>query len=560
MSSSRLHLAIALALFLGTLALFAQSVGFDFIHFDDRRYVTENPWVARGLTRETLRWAFTTFYFSNWHPLTWLSYMLDFELYGLEPAGFHVTNVLLHAANVTLVYRVLRRASGRTWPSVLTAALFACHPLHVEVVAWIGQRKELLGAFFGLLAIDAYVSWVQRGGGWRYALVAVWMGLALMAKPMWVSLPVLLLLLDVWPLSRLRVAPSAAPRSGGAALRVRLIEKLPLAALSLTSSALTVIAQGLAMEASGSVGLQARVANAAVAYGAYLEKTLWPAELSVLYPHPYLPGGTPLAAGEIAASAVLLVGISAIAIAARSRPYLLVGWLWFVASLVPVIGIVQVGWQAMADRYTYVPHVGLFMAFAWAAEDTLRSLRERRPAVAKLFAGVLVFLVAGCAVRTAHWTAVWRDTTTLYRNSISSTPDSHWLRFNLGNRLLERGEHAEALEHYEAALRLRPDLDPAAVSLSWLLATTPDTSLRDPPRALALSLGVAKSQGFRDPNTLDTLALAYAAGGDFDQAIAVARRAGAIAIRQGNGTLARSIAERLRGYESGRAHVDPSRP
>jgi hypothetical protein len=559
-SSSRLRIAVGLALFLGTGALFAQTLGFDFIHFDDRRYVTENPWVARGLDRETLRWAFTTFYFSNWHPFTWLSYLLDFELYGLDPAGYHATNVLLHAANVAVVFRVLCRASGRVWPSALAAALFACHPLHVEVVAWVGQRKELLGAFFGLLAIDAYVSWARRGGGWRYAVVALWMGLALMAKPMWVTLPVLLLLFDLWPLSRLRAAPSSKLRSGRAALGVRLLEKLPLAVLSLASSVLTLAAQGRAMEASGGVGLPARAANATVAYATYLEKTIWPAELSVLYPHPYLPGGTPLPPWQIAASALLLLGISAIAIATRNRPYLLVGWLWFVAALVPVIGIVQVGWQAMADRYTYVPHLGLFMLFAWAADDTLWSLRERRPGIARLVAGVLVVLVVACAGRTAHQTRVWRDTTTLYRSSIASKPDSYWLRFNLGNRLLERGEHTEALVEYEAALRLRPDGGPAAVGLAWLLATTPDTSLRDPPRAVALAHGVARSEEFRNANTLDTLAAAHAAAGDFDEAIAVARRAGAIAVRQGHEALAGSIAERLRRYESGQAYFDPMRP
>ena len=384
MASNRLRIAIGLALFVGTLALFAQTIGFDFVRFDDRRYVTENPWVARGLTPASLWWAFTTFTFSNWHPLTWLSYMLDFELYGLDPAGFHATNVLLHAANVTLVFRVLCRATGRTWPCLLAAALFACHPLHVEVVAWVGQRKELLGALFGLLAIDAYVSFSQRGGSWRYSLVALCMGLALMAKPMWVSLPGLLLLLDVWPLSRLRLAWGKVPGTGGTALRARLLEKLPLVALSLASSALTLAAQGRAMEAAGGLGLPARAANAVVAYAAYLEKTLWPANLSVLYPHPYLAGGTPLAPWHITVSALLLVGITATVFAARARPYLMVGWLWFVAGLVPVIGIVQVGWQAMADRYSYVPHLGLFLLFAWAADDIRLRLYARRPGAARL--------------------------------------------------------------------------------------------------------------------------------------------------------------------------------
>jgi len=559
-SPNRLRIAVGLALFLGTVVLFAQTLGFDFVHFDDHKYVTENPWVTGGLDWETLQWAFTTFYFSNWHPLTWLSYIVDFELYGLDPAGFHATNVLLHAANVTVVFRVLYRASGRVWPSALTAALFACHPLHVEVVAWIGQRKELLGAFFGLLAIDAYVSWVQRGRGWRYALVAVWMGTALMAKPMWVSLPLLLLLLDVWPLSRLRVAPYSKPGARGTALGVRLLEKLPLAVLSLASSVLTLSAQRHAMDVSSGLSLPGRIANATVAYAGYLEKTVWPADLSVLYPHPYLSGGTPPGTGQIAASALLFVGISTIVMASRTRPYLLVGWLWFVVGLVPVIGIVQVGWQGMADRYTYMPHLGLFVLFAWAADDTLRSLRQCQPVMARLVVGLLAVLVVLCAGRTAHQTTMWRDTMTLYRSSIASTPESYWLRFNLGNRLLDGGEHAEALAQFEAALRQRPDHDPAAVSLAWLLATTPDASLRDPQRALALAENVARFEGFRDANTLDTLAAAHAARGDFGQAIVVARRAEVIAMRQGQEVLLRSIAERLRRYESGRAYVDPIRP
>jgi tetratricopeptide (TPR) repeat protein len=558
--ANRLRIAIGLALFVGTLVLYAQTTGFDFVRFDDRRYVTENAWVALGLTRESVWWALTTFTFSNWHPLTWLSYMLDFELYGLDPAGFHATNVLLHAANATLVFRVLCRATGRVWPCLLAAALFACHPLHVEVVAWIGQRKELLGALFGLLAIDAYVSFSQRGGAWRYSLVAVWMGLALMAKPMWVSLPGLLLLLDVWPLSRLRVGPIGAQGSGETALRVRLLEKLPLVALSLASSALTLAAQGRAMETAADLGLPARVANAVVAYAAYLEKTLWPAGLSVLYPHPYLAGGTPLAPWLITVSALLLVGITVTVFVARTRPYLMVGWLWFVAGLVPVIGIVQVGWQAMADRYSYVPHLGLFMLFAWGADDIRLRLYARRPGAARLVTGALVLLVIACAGRAAVQTGVWRDTTTLYRASIASTPNSHLLRFNLGNTLLEGGEHAEALLQYDAALRLHPGLDAAAVSLAWLLATTPDASLRDPVRALALAEDAARSQGFGDPNALDTLAAAHAAAGDFAQAIAVAGRAGTIAVRQGQQALARSIAQRLRSYEAGRAYVEPVRP
>jgi tetratricopeptide (TPR) repeat protein len=547
-TADRLRPAIGLALFLGTAALFAQTVGFDFLHFDDRRYVSENPWVARGLTGENVWWALTTFYFSNWHPLTWLSYMLDFELYGLDPGGFHATNVVLHAANVVLLFRVLCRATGRTAPAALAAVLFACHPLHVEVVAWIGQRKELLGTLFGLLAIDAYVGWARHAGPWRYALVATWMGLALMAKPMWVTLPVFLLLLDAWPLDRF-----------GGGLRPRLLEKLPLALLSLVSCALTLAAQGRAMETGTELGLPARVANASVAIGRYLAKTVWPADLSVLYPHPYLAGGTPLAAWEIAGSVLLLASITAVCVALRSRRYLLIGWLWFLFGLLPVIGIVQVGWQGMADRYSYVPHIGLFVLVAWAGDDVVRRLRTHRPAGARLVAGLGVVLLCAFAARAVQQTREWHDTTTLYRASLAATPNSHLLRYNLGNRLLDRGEYADAIAQYERALQLHPDHEPTGTSLAWLLATSPDASWRDPARALALAQQVAEAQEFQDPNTLDTLAAAHAAGGDFEQAVAMARRAGTLAVQQGRPSLARSIAQHLRSYESGRAYVDTVR-
>jgi len=557
---SRSRLALGAALFAGTLALFAQSLDFEFLSFDDRKYVTENPWVLGGLTLDSIRGVFTTFYAYNWHPLTWLSYMLEIELYGLDAVGFHATNVLLHALNVVLVFWMLVRATGRTWPSALVASLFAAHPLHVEAVVWVAQRKELLGALFGLLAIDAYTSWARRGGGWRYARIAVCTALALMAKPMWVSLPVLLLLFDAWPLRRLALGRSGrelGPEAAG--LWVRVLEKLPLAALSLASCAITLVAQDRAMEASSDVGPALRAANAVVAYAAYLGKTLWPVHLSVLYPHPYLPGGTPLAPQQIAGAALLLLAITAVALRAHTRPYLLVGWLWFLVSLVPVIGLVQVGWQAMADRYTYIPHLGLFAMFAWSADDAVRSLRGRRRGAAALALGALLLLLIGCAARTVWQTGAWRDTVTLYQRSLASTPDSHWLHFNLGNRLFDQGDYAAARAHYAAALRLRPGWDLAAGNLAWLLATTPDPELRDPQRAIELAYRAAQSQGFRDPNTLDTLAAGHAAAGDFERALALARRARTLALAQGRGDLADEIDARARGYASGAAYFAPAR-
>jgi hypothetical protein len=558
-SDGKARLALGVALFAGTLALFAQSIGFEFLSFDDRKYVTENAWVARGLTLESVGWAFTTFYFTNWHPLTWLSYMLDFQLYGLDAAGFHASNVVLHALNVALVFRVLVRATGRTWPSALVAALFAAHPLHVEAVAWISQRKELLGALFGLLAIDAYTSWTRSGGAWRYARIVVWAAFALMAKPMWVSLPVLLLLLDAWPLRRLALRRSGeGPAPDIAGVWTRVVEKLPLVGLSLVSCALTLLAQERAMEASSDVGLPLRAANAVVAYAAYLGKTLWPAGLSVLYPHPYLPGGTPLVPQQIAGASLLLLAITAVALRARTRPYLLVGWLWFLVSLLPAIGLVQVGWQSMADRYTYVPHLGLFAMFAWSADEAVRFLRGRSRGAAVLALAAILLAIFGCAARSAQQMGAWRDTVTLYRRSLAATPDSHWLHFNLGNRLSDRGEYAVARDHYAAALRLRPGWDLAAGNLAWLLATTPDSALRDPQRAIELAQEIVQSQDFRDPNTLDTLAAAYAAAGDFERALAIGQRARALALAQGRKSLASEVDARVRGYASGTAYVAPA--
>lgn len=558
-SAGRVRLALGVALSLGTLALFAQSIGFEFLSFDDRKYVAENAWVARGLTLESVRWAFTTFYFTNWHPLTWLSYMLEFELYGLDAAGFHAGNVVLHALNVALVFRVMVRATGRTWPSALVAALFAAHPLHVEAVVWVAQRKELLSALFGLLAIDAYTSWTRRGGFWRYARIVVWAAFALMAKPMWVSLPLLLLLFDAWPLRRLALGRGGGLASEVAGVWTRLVEKLPLVGLSLVSCALTLLAQERAMEASSDVGLALRAANAVVAYAAYLGKTLWPMHLSVLYPHPYLPGGTPLAPRQIVGAALLLAAITAVTLRARTRPYLLVGWLWFLVSLLPAIGLVQVGWQSMADRYTYIPHLGLFAMLAWSADDAVRFLRGRGRGAAAFALAAILLAVFACAARSVGQMGAWRDSVALYQRSLASTPDSHWLHFNLGNRLLDRGDHAAAREHYAAALRLRPGWDLAAGNLAWLLATAPDSALRDPQRAIELAEGAAQAQGFRDPNTLDTLAAAHAAAGDFERALALGNRARALALAQGRRGLAGEIEERVRGYASGTAYVAPAR-
>jgi tetratricopeptide (TPR) repeat protein len=534
--------------------LYAPTLGFEFLSLDDHRCVVDNPWVTGGLSLASLRWAFTSLYCSNWFPMTWLSYMLDAELHGVDPRAFHATNVALHAIATTLVYRVLRRATGRPAPSFAAAMLFALHPLHVEVVAWVSERTELVAACFGLAATEAYVSWTRTGGRMRYAAVATLMALALMAKPMWVSLPILLLLLDVWPLGRIDGGPGWA-----SALRARVVEKLPLIALSLGSCVVTLFARERAMEPAASVEVGERLANATVALARYVELTVWPVGLSVLHPHPYLPGGTPLPAVRIASSLALLLALSWLAWRLRARRPLAVGWLWFLVALLPVIGLLQVGMQAFAERYTYLPHIGLFAALAFGFDDLARSLRTRRPAAARALTAGAALLVFAFALVAHERVGAWRDTVTLYERSLAATPRSVWLLFNLGNRLFVRGDHAGAIARYESALAVWPEMPAARASLAWALATTSEEPLRDPARALVLAQEAAERARFRDANALDTLAAAHAANGDFAQATEIARIAHEIARRTRQPKLAAQIEERQRGYAAGRAHFETSK-
>jgi tetratricopeptide (TPR) repeat protein len=533
---------LAFALAAVTLAVFGASVGFELVHLDDRRYLADNDWIAQGVSLDTLRRAFGL-HFSNWHPLTWLSWALDVELFGGSPAGFHATNVALHVANSLLVFALLERATGAAWPSAGAAALFAWHPLHVEPVAWVSERKELLAALFGLLAVAAHQRFARLGGRRRQALVAAAMALSLMAKPMWVTLPLLLLALDHWPLGRLAADP-----------RARIREKLPLFALSLAASAVTLIAQRPALRAGASLALADRLANALVAPARYLAKAVWPAELSVLYPHPALPGGTPLTGFELAAGAAVVAALGFAAL--RGPAYARAGIAWFAIALVPVLGLVQVGPQGMADRYTYVPLLGVFAAAAFAANDALAALRARQPRAAQAGAVLIVCLLAAYALRSADQVGAWRDTLTLYRRSLAATPDSTLLRLNLGNRLLERGLEREAISHFEDALRRRPDWGPPAQSLAWLLATTGDAELRDPERALALA-EIARADTDDPANTLDTLAAAQAAAGDFAAAAATAARAVELSARAGLPGRARAFEARRRLYAQGLPYVEP---
>lgn len=439
---------IAVALAAATLWVFAGVLSNGFIRFDDPRYVTQNPIVLDGLTRDGAVWAFTTFFKSNWHPLTWLSHMLDVELFGTDPAGHHATSLLLHVANALLLFLVLRAATRDTAPSAFVAALFAVHPTHVESVAWVAERKDVLSTCFALLAIACYVGYARRGGALRYGATLALLALGLASKTSLVTLPFALLLLDYWPLDRLR-----------AGARVWL-EKLPMLALAAVVSLLTMHAQS----ASGATGFGAhltlaqRGASAVMSYATYVAKTLWPTRLSILYPHPYLAGGAPWPAWQIAAAGLALAAATLACALARRRRYLAVGWLWFGGTLVPMIGLVQAGTQGVADRYTYVSCIGLYVIAAWGGADLLAWLRLRSRPLAALALGAFAGCVVVLGATAREQVSRWHDTITLFEYCLRVAPGAAFLHNNLGNELFERGEIDASVPHHRAAVALMPEM------------------------------------------------------------------------------------------------------
>jgi tetratricopeptide (TPR) repeat protein len=448
-----------LALAAGVLFCFWPLAEAGFIHLDDDVYVTANPQVRSGLTLAGAAWAFASTHAANWHPLTWLSHMLDWQLYGPNPAGHHATSVLLHLAAALLLFQVFQRMTGALWQSACIAALFALHPLRAESVAWVAERKDVLGAFFWMLTMGAYARYAQartagpaRGPGADvarrrrrdYALALVFFALGLMSKPTLVTLPCVLLLLDYWPLGRL----SGAPESRG--LRSLVFEKLPFFALSAASGAITFFAQ----QSGGAVGLlellplELRLANALVSYVAYIGKMLWPLKLAVYYPY-----DENLTVWQVAAAALLLAAVTAGALRfGKKQPYLPVGWFWYLGTLVPMIGLVQVGGQAMADRYTYIPTIGLSVVIAMGVPDALRRWRLS-PTLAALPAGLaLVILLALGRSQASRW----QNSIRLFEHTLAVAGDSYLIRNNLGNALERAGRTEEAVAHYREALRISP--------------------------------------------------------------------------------------------------------
>jgi tetratricopeptide (TPR) repeat protein len=467
---------LGLVLAVGVAALYAPAVGFGFLLTDDTMYVAANPWVKSGLTWAGVEWAFTTFEASNWHPTTWLSLMLDAELFGPEPAGFHRTNVALHALAAVLAFAALRAATGRTGLAAFVAGVFAVHPAHVETVAWIPERKHLLAGACGLAALLAYVRYAQRGGALRYAAVFGLTAVGMLAKPVLVTWPCVLLLLDVWPLARW--CPGGLDGRAGVAPEVQraraaspgrlLLEKAPLLALSLGVSLATLAAQGPAMGVAAGVSLGARLENAVVSVARYLARYVWPRELGFLDPLPALRGeswGISLWLGSLA----LLAAIALFAaLRLRRAPFVAVGAAWFLGVLVPVLGLLQVGTQATADRYTYLPYLGVSLALAWSVDAAVRT---SAPAVrAATIAAAVVFL-AGLGVRTSLQLPVWRSSEALFEHALRMAPDEPEALVALANSYLVRGRAADATPLVRRALERDPRNGPALETLAILLAS-----------------------------------------------------------------------------------------
>ncbi|MHC4571781.1 MAG: tetratricopeptide repeat protein [Planctomycetota bacterium] len=455
------YLLICIFLILATFAAYWPVLKCEFVKYDDDKYVTDNHQVKSGLSWQGVRWAFTTGHASNWHPVTWLSHMADCKLFGLQAGAHHLTNLLLHIANTLLLFSVLKRMTGALWPSAFVAAVFGLHPLHIESVAWVAERKDVLSTFFWMLTMWAYVLYAERPGVGRYLLTLVLFVLGLMAKPMLVTLPFVLLLLDYWPLERIRLSR----HEGNGELQNTneqnthrqkpilhlLFEKVPFFVISAISSVVTVFVQriGGAVPTMEAMGIKVRIGNAVVSYIGYIEKMLWPSGLAVLYPHP--AGSLSMTKAMVCGLLLVLISICLIYFGLRRR-YLAVGWLWYIGTLVPVIGLVQVGGQAMADRYTYIPLTGLFIIIAWGASELVAGWRYRKVVATTLAVVVLTAAVGSTRLQLRHW----QNSLTLFKRTLDVTSKNWLIHNNYANVLKETGRVDEAIEHFHKSLRIKP--------------------------------------------------------------------------------------------------------
>ena len=606
---------VCVCLFVLTWIVFGQTLRYDFVNYDDPRYVYQNTRITSGISLANVAWAFSHIHSENWHPLTTITHMLDCQLYGLKAGRHHFTNVLLHSFAVVLLFVALERMTGAFWRSAFVSAVFAVHPLHVESVAWIAERKDVLSAFFFMLTLLAYSHYARAPSVGRYLIVALAVALGLMSKPMLVTLPFVLLLLDYWPLERFQ---TRRPNSGRR-LSQLVLEKTPLIALSAVSSVITFLAQRGAIGWTEQLPVSERISNALVAYVIYIRQMFWPAGLAVFYPHPE----NRLAVLEIGLAFIVLVGITTAAFVFRKKaPYFVTGWLWYLGMLVPVIGLVQVGWQGHADRYTYLPQIGLYIAITWAVTDFTRTWR---------FQWMVLSVAALIVVSALSWrcwlqASYWRDSETLFTHALAVTknndvamnnlgiiflekgqlddaisnlqaaidvrPENAPAHDNLAKALLQKGQVSEAMVHYRKFLEIEPDnvearntlgtaliqqgrlreaigqwqealaIQPengnAASNLAWVFSACPDDSIRDGRQAVELAEKALRISGGKIPMIYKVLAAAYAENGRFSDAIETAQRGAELATNQGNPALAAELERNSALYQSDRPLRDPS--
>ena len=507
-SSNRRSFLICLILGLITFAVFYQVHSFKFITYDDPYYVYKNPDIQSGITLESIKWAFTTGWTANWHPLTWLSYMLDWQLFDSNPAGYHVVNLIFHIINTLLVFIVLGQMTHSLWPSAFVAALFALHPLHVESVAWVSERKDVLSTFFWLLTIWAYSRYVNKPGISRYLRIVIFLALGLMSKPMLVTLPFVLLLLDYWPLNRIKSKHSL--------LRL-FIEKIPLFVMVITSSVVTYLIQRKegAVTTFAMLPLKFRILNALVSYIGYIEKMFWPSRLAVFYPH--VGRNTSILYAIISAGLLLAATVLVIRFAKNHR-YLVTGWFWYIGTLVPVIGIIQVGIQGMADRYSYITLTGLFIIIAWGMADLLAKWRYKKIVLASL----ALLIVSTISICTYNQLRYWRNTLTLFQHAIDVTKNNYM----------------------------------AMNELAWFLAVDPKITVYNPYRATQFAEDACKITHYSDPGYLDTMAVAYAAAGDFSKAIEITEKALELYRSSNQEMLKKELESRLALYKAGKPYIE----
>ncbi len=615
--TSRHWVIVCVCIFLAFLTwiVFGQTLWHDFVNYDDPRYVYQNTKITSGLNITGIAWAFTHIHSENWHPLTTITHMLDCSLYGLKAGGHHFSNVLFHTIAVVLLFLALQQMTGALWRSAFVAAVFAIHPLHVESVAWVAERKDVLSGVFFMLTLLAYVRYARAPSTWRYLIVAFVFALGLMSKPMLVTLPFVLLLLDYWPLGRIADQPSHTRHQ----LLSLLVEKIPLLALSAVSSVVTFLAQRGAIGWTEQLPMLPRVNNALVSYVIYVRQMFWPANLAVFYPHPE----NRLSPWEISLALAVLIGITmAAAILRKKAPYFIMGWFWYLGMLVPVIGLVQVGWQGHADRYTYLPQIGLYIAGTWAFADLTASWRRRR--VLLIAAALLVVAALSCSASIQ--TSYWRNSERLFTHALAVTkhndvaennlgiiflqngqlddaisrlqaaidlrPENGPAHNNLAKALLQKGRVAEAMVHYRKFLEIEPQnvearnilgtaliqqgrireaieqwqeaqtIEPengnAASNLAWVFGTCPDDSIRDGRRAVELAEKALRISGGKIPMIFRVLAAAYAEDGRFSQAIESAQRGADLATSQGNSGLAVELQSNIALYQTGTPLRDSS--